>query len=248
MASADRRERERQQTRVRILDAARELFARHGYEDVSLRKVADAIEYTPAAIYVHFADKEALFRELASQDFRALARQMPVAARVGEPLVRTALIGRSYVEFGLRHPNHYRLMFMTPQTAVCGQNLAPEQKAHFGNPAEDAYAFLCATVAEAIDKRLVRDELADVHLAAQTFWAGVHGVTSLQITMGTDPWIAWEPTVRRIDAMIWTLVRGVARDPSAYPPADWRTLVAATEAAAPSIAVDVDPSAREGRP
>ena len=221
MASADRRERERQQTRVRILDAARELFARHGYEDVSLRKVADAIEYTPAAIYVHFADKEALFRELASQDFRALSHGLGVVARVADPLVRIALIGRSYVEFGLKHPNHYRLMFMTPQTAVCGKNLTPEQKAHAGNPAEDGYAFLCAAVAEAIEKRLVRAELADVHLAAQTFWAGVHGVTSLQITMGTDPWIAWEPTARRIDAMIWTLVRGVAGDPSAYPPAGW---------------------------
>jgi AcrR family transcriptional regulator len=218
MASFDRRERERLQTRTKILDAARDLFARVGYENVSLRQIADAIEYTPAAIYVHFADKESLFRELASADFRALAHVMPAAARVADPLCRIVKVGRAYIDFGLRHPNHYRLMFMTAQTAACAAKLDAAAKGHHGNPAEDAYAFLRACGVEAIGKGLVRAELAEPDLLAQTMWAGVHGLTSLQITMGTDPWVDWQPVERRTRAMVWTLVRGVAADPAAYPP------------------------------
>ena len=197
--------------------AARELFARLGYDAVSMRKIADAIEYTPAAIYVHFADKEALFRELAAADFRALAGVVAATAGVADPLQRVATVGRAYIEFGLKHPNHYRLMFMTPQTSACAKSLTPEQTAHRGNPAEDAYAFLRASSAEAIAKKLVVPFFAEPDLLAQTFWAGVHGLASLQITMGADPWIDWTAVSDRIAAMVWTLVRGVARDPDAYP-------------------------------
>ncbi|HEX8914106.1 MAG TPA: TetR/AcrR family transcriptional regulator [Humisphaera sp.] len=199
------------------MDAARDLFVTHGFDAVSLRKIAEAIEYTPAAIYVHFADKEALFRELATEDFKSLARVMPRALAVQDPLERIAMVGRAYVEFGLRHPNHYRLMFMTPQTAACGKTLTPEEKSHKGNPAEDAYAFLHGCCVEAIEKGLVRPAFAaDPALLAQTLWAGVHGVTSIQITMGEDPWIDWRPVERRIGAMVWTLVKGVAREPANY--------------------------------
>jgi len=64
MASVDRRERERLEVRTKIMDAARDLFAREGVEAVSMRRIADAIEYSPTAIYVHFRDKEHLFQEI----------------------------------------------------------------------------------------------------------------------------------------------------------------------------------------
>jgi AcrR family transcriptional regulator len=214
MSSQDRRDRERLQTRARILDAARELFARDGYEVVSLRQVAEAIEYSPAAIYVHFADKEALFRELASADFRALAHAFGEIGQIADPLTRLVEIGRAYIEFGLSHPNHYRLMFMTPQTAGCSKALAPDAPAHKGNPAEDGYAFLRQCVNDAVGRKLIRSDLTDVDLVAQTMWAGVHGVASLEITMGKDAWIHWADIADRIGTMVLTLVRGIARDPA----------------------------------
>ena len=64
MPSSDRRARERQQVRERILAAARRLFAQHGFEAVTLRKIAAAIDYAPGAIYLHFKDKEQLIRTL----------------------------------------------------------------------------------------------------------------------------------------------------------------------------------------
>jgi len=62
MGVKERREREKTETREIILDAARELFLAEGYEGVSMRKVAEKIEYSPTAIYIHFKDKDDLFR------------------------------------------------------------------------------------------------------------------------------------------------------------------------------------------
>lgn len=217
MASQDRRDRERLATRAKITDAARQLFAEHGFENVSLRKIADAIEYTPAAIYVHFADKETLFRELAHEDFRSLAHVFVDAARIADPLARIAAIGTAYIHFGLTHPNHYRLMFMTPKGAVLGKGLSEAELCKKGDPAEDGYAFLHGCVLEAMGRGLLRPELTDSHLVAQTMWAGVHGATSLQVTLHDDPWIEWSEIGARIDLMVWSLVRGIAGDPSNYP-------------------------------
>ena len=198
------------------MDAARELFATRGYEAVSLRKIAEAIEYTPAAIYVHFADKEALFRELASEDFRALAHAFHEIAKLPDPVVRIAEIGLAYCDFGVRHPNHYRLMFMTPQTQICGANLTDKDLSGKGNPAEDGYAFLKLTVTAALAEGLLRPELTDPELVSQTMWAGVHGATSLEITMGRDPWIEWRPFGERARAMVRAVVLGAARYPDRY--------------------------------
>ena len=64
MGISERRERDRQAVRSKILDAARDLFAAEGYDAVTMRRIAEAIEYSPTTIYLHFKDKDALIREL----------------------------------------------------------------------------------------------------------------------------------------------------------------------------------------
>src|SRR5262245_13887112 len=118
MGVTERRERERQETRTKILDAARELFAELGYEAVTMRKVAERVEYSPTAIYFHFKDKESLMRELCEIDFGSLAHQFQKIAREKDPIERLRKIGHAYVAFGVDFPNHYRLMFMTPRPPV----------------------------------------------------------------------------------------------------------------------------------
>src|SRR5713226_8330120 len=126
--SLARRERERAQTRRKILEAARRMFVQHGYEATTMRAIAAKIGYTPTAIYHHFRNKEALLTELSTQDFRALAQAFQQ-------------IGQAYVEFGLTHPMHYRLMFMTPHPRVNDAKHGIAQ----GDPSQDAYAFLVQT-------------------------------------------------------------------------------------------------------
>ena len=72
MGIKERQERERQATRDAILQAARELFVSEGYRNVSLRKIAERIEYSPAAIYSYFPSKDDLFFALAEEGFRKL--------------------------------------------------------------------------------------------------------------------------------------------------------------------------------
>ena len=88
MGIKERREREKAEIREKILDAARELFVSEGYEAVTMRKIADKIEYSPTAIYLHFKDKEAVMRELCDDDFLALAKQLPADRRDRRPVER----------------------------------------------------------------------------------------------------------------------------------------------------------------
>lgn len=215
MGVQERRERERDQTRTRIMDAARDLFAAEGYEAVSMRRIAEAIEYSPTAIYVHFKDKQDLLRELCREDFGRLAGAFLELAKVKDPVERILRIGQNYIRFALKYPNHYRLMFMTRFDSPPDEQ-AMQRK---GNPDEDAYAMLKQAVTEAIDSKRFRPEYRDAELATQVCWATAHGVASLQITKGCDEWIDWRPVEARSTAALTAIVRGMLADPSELPAA-----------------------------
>ena len=206
MGVKERREREKSETRDKILDAARELFVTEGYEGVSMRKVAEKIEYSPTAIYVHFADKEELFRELCHRDYAALAEVFQSSMISTDPVGRLKQIGAIYIDFGTRYPNHYKFMFMTPHPV---HELDEADREMMGNPEMDAYAFLKWAVQQALDAGCFRQELTDADLISQTLWASVHGVISLQIAKGSDCWVDWRPMEERAEMMLDITLRGL---------------------------------------
>jgi AcrR family transcriptional regulator len=208
MGVKERREREKSETRDKILDAARELFVTEGYEGVSMRKVAEKIEYSPTAIYVYFADKNELFRELCHQDYARLADIFRSSAMSTDPIERIRQIGTIYAEFGTRYPNHYRFMFMTPHPA---HEFDDEDRELHGNPEKDAYAFLKWAVQQAIDAGCFREDLRDAEIVSQTLWAAVHGVISLQIAKCNDPWVEWRPMGERSEMMVEVTLRGLTK-------------------------------------
>jgi AcrR family transcriptional regulator len=211
LGTTERRERERSELKTRILDAARELFAEQGYDAVTMRKIAERIEYSPTAIYFHFRDKQALLQELCDTDFGNLAHEFQKIARISDPVDRLRHIGRAYVSFATTHPNHYRLMFMTPHPS--GMR-ADDSRIRRGNPEEDAYAFLRATAEQAIAEGRLRRELADPDLVSQMVWSGTHGVVSLHIAKCNDDWVEWRDTTATADALIETMIRGLVREES----------------------------------
>ena len=95
-----------------ILDAARDLFIADGYQHVSIRKIAERIEYSPAAIYRYFASKDDIFLALAEEGFRLLADRTlaPVDTRDPVESIRQAFWG--YYEFSKVHPEYFALMFL----------------------------------------------------------------------------------------------------------------------------------------
>jgi len=199
-----RREREKVAIRAKIMDAARQLFAERGYEAVTMRTIAERIEYTPTAIYYHFRDKDALIREICNEDFAALAAQFQRIAGIKDPMERLHAAGVAYADFAFAHPNQYRLMFMTPSRPVdeCEDVVK-------GNPESDAYAFLKWTVGEAIAAGQLRPEYADVDMTAQLCWAAVHGVVALHIDNDDDTWVDWKPVEATVKAMLDLLLRGL---------------------------------------
>jgi AcrR family transcriptional regulator len=206
MGVKERREREKSETRDRMLDAARELFVTEGYEGVSMRRVAEKIEYSPTAIYVYFADKEELFRELCHQDYARLAAVFQSSLMSSDPIERLRQIGAIYVDFGTRYPNHYKFMFMTVHPPCEPDD---EDREIMGNPERDAYAFLRWAVQQAIDAGCFREEIRDAELVSQTLWASVHGVISLNIAKGSDPWVDWRSLQERAELMLDVTLRGL---------------------------------------
>jgi AcrR family transcriptional regulator len=175
-----------------------------------MRRVAEKIEYSPTAIYVHFADKNELFHELCRQDFARLQEVMQSVDLPPDPGERLRQIGRNYIEFGVRFPHHYVFMFMTPHPR---HELDEEDREIVGNPENDAYALLKWAVESAIKAGLFRDEVQDAELVSQTLWASVHGVISLNIAKCQDPWVDWRPLQDRAEMMLDVTLRGLLKVP-----------------------------------
>jgi len=213
MGPIDRRERERLALRARIMKKARRLFAEKGYDAVTMRMIAEAIEYSPRTIYLHFKDKEDLIWELCTEDFRTFGEGMAQVLAIADPVERLRRLGFAYAEFGSAHPHHYRLMFMT-------RHPEPEAQLAFdckGNPEADAYALLVSCVQEAMKLGCLRAGLDDPHVLAQIIWASIHGVISLELTHGQESHIPWSPFKQRVEAAMEMVLHGLLRDESAEP-------------------------------
>ena len=140
MGIKERQERDREAVSRAILDAARDLFVTEGYRNVSIRKIAEKIEYSPAALYGYFPSKDDIFYALAEEGFRLLyARDNPTALDAEleklEPIERiTAIFWRLY-EFSQHHPQYFELMFVDRSVPRISQAyerfaFAREMKAH----------------------------------------------------------------------------------------------------------------------
>lgn len=191
----------RTEVRNRILAAARKQFAVHGYDGVSMRWLAAAIGYTAAALYYYFPDKERLIEALCVEDFSQLTRAFMAGETATDPLDRLLQAGRVFAEFGVRYPNHYRLMFLTPRREI-GAAGAQAQRA--------AYEYLREPLRGAMAKGLLRKNLKDVELLAQTLWAAVHGVVALEIARMDGGEVAWRSFEKRVEAML-EILAGIRR-------------------------------------
>ena len=219
MGIKERREREREEIRTKILDAARELFAREGYDAVSMRKIAEAIEYSPTAIYVHFKDKAELMRELCVRDFGEMAAENRKVFELADPIERIRELGYQYIRFAAAHPNHFRLMFMTKPTADLEMSEDEAKRAGQGDPNQDGYALLKMCVEQAMAQGRLRPELTDPDVVTQLLWAGVHGVAALHIVRPEhERWCRWSGVERLAREMVDLLFRGLLKegDPASH--------------------------------
>src|SRR5262245_18593345 len=113
MGIKERHERDREAVRRAILDAARDLFVSEGFQNISIRKIAERIEYSPAAIYGYFASKDDIFFALAEEGFRRLCDGCRADDRQAlTPYEQVRGRFERLYEFSRQHPQYFALMFL----------------------------------------------------------------------------------------------------------------------------------------
>jgi len=101
--------------RNRILDGARKVFLRKGYESASIRNIAEEINYSPSSIYFYFKEKDEIFHELHEEGFRLLLSKMQVLAHVTDPYERLKAMGAVFIDFAIHNKDYYNLMFIVEE-------------------------------------------------------------------------------------------------------------------------------------
>jgi AcrR family transcriptional regulator len=194
----ERRAREKEGLRQEILDAARELFVREGYEAVSMRKIAGKIEYSPTTIYLHFRDKSELFDCLSTEAFGKLLEKLQsigCETPSDDPVecLRRGML--AYIEFGLENPDHYKITFLMEERAAARREVGCQ-------------SFGCLQAAVGACIQAGRFRVIDQELASQILWAGAHGLTSLLIVHPEFPWVDRDALTL---GMIDTLLKGLLK-------------------------------------
>jgi AcrR family transcriptional regulator len=176
MGIKERQEREREAVRRAILDAARDLFVRDGYQNVSIRKIAERIEYSPAAIYGYFPSKDDIFFALAEEGFRLLHgdRASYTALESLPPLERIRVIFSRLYQYSCEHPQYFALMFVDRSVPRISReyerfSFAREIKAH-----------LLAHVRECITTGVFRSDLQP-DVAFRLLTMGIVGVAVMRL-------------------------------------------------------------------
>ena len=199
MGVKERRAREREQLRRQILEAARELFVNEGYENVSMRKIANKIEYSPTTIYLYFTDKADLLDSVCKETLLNLLNTLEQLKKdISDPVEALRKSGRTYVEFGLEYPQDYKLTFVIRPQFQKGLGLEE------GSVGEKVFNYLSEMVSECIQQKRFRQ--MDVETTGHVLWSAVHGVTLLLIDFPDFPWTEKD---KLIDAVIHTTIEGL---------------------------------------
>lgn len=174
MSTGKRRERDREAMRRRILDAAKQLFVREGFDNVSMRRIASRIEYSPAALYRYFKNKREILSVLREEGFvRLVAQQEASRQACPDPLERLRTGMAKYIRFALAEPDHYQLMF----SFDCGQ---VDMQGEWAASSIRSFRNFRATVAECVGT----GRFGEVDVTALVFglWSQLHGLVHLMAT------------------------------------------------------------------
>src|SRR4051812_10494521 len=185
MGIKERQERDREAVHRAILDAARELFVTEGYRNVSIRKIAEKIEYSPAALYGYFPSKDDIFYALAEEGFRLLhASDDPESFDASlaklKPIERLRAIFWRLYEFSTKQPEYFELMFVDRSVPKISQEY---ERFAF---AREMKARLIGQVQSCIDGGSLPSHL-DAHVVFRTLTMGLFGAAMMRLSCRLGP-------------------------------------------------------------
>jgi AcrR family transcriptional regulator len=193
MGTKERRDRERQELRQAILMASRDIAAQEGWQSVSIRKVADRIEYSPPTIYEHFASKEALLVELMREGFRLLMQGVREGdSAAASPEARIMAVALAYWSFAWDYPELYQVMHglggvpfaFDPGIAATETASVPSDPEQFSPEAKAVFQFTMDAIKDLAGggEHDCEERAAAVHI----LWATLHGLVALTMAGRID--------------------------------------------------------------
>lgn len=171
MGTKERKERQKTEMREAILSAALKLFSDKGFENVTMRNIADEIEYSVGTIYLYFGDKDEIFYELHKMGFDEFYKRQLAVQYIKDPLNRLTEHGLAYIQFAIDKPHYYDLMFIS---RTPGKFINQQDEWISGNR---TYDLLKININQAKDAGYFKKTEVDV--AAFALWSFVHGISSL---------------------------------------------------------------------
>jgi AcrR family transcriptional regulator len=172
MGIQERKEKQKLEIRKLILDASIKLFSDEGFGNVTIRKIADLIEYSPTTVYLYFKDKDEIYAALHDIGFQKMSEFNRNLASINNPLLRLHKMGENYLQFGMEHPEFYNLMFIMGEPMKVFSEAGCEWK-----PGDAAIGVLKTTVTECMEKGYIAK--GDPQLVSLSVWSFVHGLVSL---------------------------------------------------------------------
>jgi len=202
----ERKQREFGQRRKDILRIVRKMILKGGAREITMRRVAVKSGFSTTVVYALFGDKATLIANAVDDDIIRLQKLLRAAIAEGKTtLERLRLASLSYVENGLRHPDQYFLVFMERRPAAPPETSTLE----FGNPEHDPYALVRSLIVGLVDEGILAANGTEIDVVTQVIWEGLHGMTSLRVSTGDDPWIARIDAQAHLDFLLDIVLLGV---------------------------------------
>jgi AcrR family transcriptional regulator len=174
MGILERKERDKLEMRLMILETAQQIFIEEGFEKASIRAIADRIEYSPATIYLYYKDKNELFFAVHELGFEKLILEMTRSIEgITDPVEELRARGFAYMKFAFQNPEMYDLMFIlnAPMENIKGSDL--------WDCGHRCFLLLCDTIERCIESKSIK--INNLYIAAMSIWSFMHGLVSLKI-------------------------------------------------------------------
>jgi len=184
MGITDRKMRQKEEVRVNILDSAWEMVIAEGWQSLSIRKIADAIEYSVPVIYSHFENKDAILLEFNKKGFRLLVDQLEVAkAGQQDPAEQIRAMAKAYWDFAFKNRQYYQLMYGLGIPTCDVVKKIPAMA--------DFNAVIMGSIQALLPE--AKKQTTDAFLKFHSFWSMMHGLVSINMlgqTPGKSPVLA----------------------------------------------------------
>lgn len=164
---------EQTEKRRLILDAARELFSKEGVGNVSMRRIAAKVNYSPALIYRYVKNKEELLDQLRAEGYQILLNRLARLEEAPDPIQHLSNLAIEYGSFGVDYWEYYDLMFHMPI-----------QLAEDGSMPAKGYEAVLSMVQNAVKRAIDAGHFAGCSVEDAMFmsWSQIHGLLSLYIS------------------------------------------------------------------